>query len=78
VGAKGMQAGISDENSMYVMDWSPSSEAHYRARFYFDPNSLGMADGDSFTFFTLFNVNNDVLATLKMRFSNGDCQIAHI
>jgi hypothetical protein len=37
-GAYGLQAGIDDNNSIYVTDDSPNAEARYRARFRFDPN----------------------------------------
>ncbi len=47
VGAKGLQAVVDDTNIIYVTDDSPSSEPRYRARFYFDPNSIVMASGDS-------------------------------
>jgi hypothetical protein len=30
---------------MYLRDDSPNAEARYRARFYFDPNSISMANG---------------------------------
>jgi len=46
VGSQGLQAVINDDTTMYVSDDSPNAEPHYRARFYFDPNSIVMNSGD--------------------------------
>ena len=46
-----MQAQIDDNNNLYVDDWNPVSETRYRARFYFDPNSIQMAENDAFYLF---------------------------
>ena len=46
-GSFGLQALINDNNSIYVTDNTPNAEPRYRARFYFDPNSIVMADRDS-------------------------------
>ena len=45
VGGRGLQAFINDPTPMYVRDYSPANETHYRARFYFDPNSITMLSG---------------------------------
>ena len=42
-----MQAALDDNTSIYVTDDSPNAESRYRARFYFDPNSITMANGNS-------------------------------
>jgi len=47
VGSQGLQAVVDDINIIYVTDDSPISEPRYRVRFYFDPNSIVMASGDS-------------------------------
>jgi uncharacterized protein YjiK len=46
VGNTGLQGVIANTTAMYVQDDSPNAEPRYRARFYFDPNSLVMASGD--------------------------------
>ena len=46
VGSFGLQALINDTNPIYVTDETPDVETHYRARFYFDPNSINMAKND--------------------------------
>ncbi len=40
VGSYGLSATIVNTTSMYVRDDTPAGEARYRARFYFDPNSI--------------------------------------
>ena len=47
VGGQGMQAVIDDNNVLSVTSDHPNAEAHYLARFNFDPNSIRMANGDS-------------------------------
>ena len=42
-----MQVLIDDANAIYVTDDRPTAEPRYRARFYFDPNSITMASGDA-------------------------------
>ena len=46
-GSYGLQAVINDNNAIYLTDNTPNAESRYRARFYFDPNSIVMADKDS-------------------------------
>ena len=47
VGSQGLQAVIDDNNALVVIDESPALETRYRARFYFDPNSIPMSIGDA-------------------------------
>ena len=61
VGANGMQALINDTTAMYVEDKTPNLEPRYRARFYFDPNSVTMASGDMHTIFYGFSGSTSVL-----------------
>ncbi|MDH5505725.1 MAG: hypothetical protein OEZ02_00710 [Anaerolineae bacterium] len=35
-----------------MQDDTPDAETRYRARFYFDPNTITMTAGDEFTLFT--------------------------
>jgi hypothetical protein len=51
-GAYGLQAVLNDNTAIYVTDWTPYLETQYRARFYFDPNSIIMAATDSHTIFS--------------------------
>lgn len=49
VGSQGLAALFDNNTSMYVRDDSPVAEPRYRARFYFDPNSIAMASSDVHT-----------------------------
>jgi hypothetical protein len=46
LGTFGMQGVINDNTSIFVTDSRPSAESRYRARSYFDPNSIPMATND--------------------------------
>ena len=50
-GSRGMQAVIDDNVSLYVRDLRPVAEPRYRARFWFDPNTIAMTSGDLHTLF---------------------------
>jgi len=47
----GMQAVMDHTNAIYVTDNYPDNEPRYRARFYVDPNSASMANGDNHAIF---------------------------
>jgi RHS repeat-associated protein len=70
VGTKGLQTAITDNNDKYVYDSQLSNEPRYRVRFYFDPNSLSMANLDTFTLFSAVNQ-----ATIELRYAAGDYQV---
>ncbi|HEX5809324.1 MAG TPA: right-handed parallel beta-helix repeat-containing protein, partial [Anaerolineales bacterium] len=46
-GANGLQAVINDTTVLSVTSDQPNAEPRYRLRFYFDPNSIAMANGDA-------------------------------
>jgi hypothetical protein len=46
-GVRGLQAVIDDNNAVSVTSDHPNAEPRYRARFYFDPNSITMSSGDA-------------------------------
>jgi YD repeat-containing protein/parallel beta-helix repeat protein len=52
VGQYGLQVTVNDNNPAYVTDLTPNPETSYRARFYFNPNSIGMANNDQFVIFS--------------------------
>lgn len=45
-GSFGLQATFNNTTAMYVSSDSPNAEPRYRARFYFNPNSVSMATGN--------------------------------
>ena len=56
--AQGLEVNINDNTPSYLVDESHDSEARYRARFYFDPNSIDMSVGDSHRILRGFQENN--------------------
>ena len=67
-GNQGLQALIDDDNSVYLIDDSPNSETRYRARFYFDPNSMPMAVGNAHLLFQGFSGSTTQVLQLELRF----------
>ena len=73
VGSNGLQSVIAGTTAMYVQDDLPNAEARYRARFYFDPNSITMIDGNSHSIFTGYDTTG--MLHVDFRFSGGNYQI---
>jgi RHS repeat-associated protein len=71
-----MQAFINDNNVMYVTDLSPSDEIRYRVRFHFDPNAIGMGNGDSYYLLQAYRRDVYVAASVVLRYSLGDYQVS--
>ncbi len=70
-----MQAVLDDNNAIYVTDNSPLAEPRYRARFYFDPNSIVMTSGNSHYIFYGYTGASTVVMRLEFRFSQGNYQV---
>jgi hypothetical protein len=75
VGSRGMQALIDDSGAIYVNDDTPNAEPRYRARFYFDPNSIVMASGDAHFIFKAFAGTSTEVLKVEFRRSSGIYQI---
>jgi hypothetical protein len=75
VGAQGMQVVIDDNNTIYVTDDSPNAEMRYRARFYFDPNSISMLSGDAHFIFKAFMGTSTEALRIEFRQSAGAFQL---
>jgi uncharacterized protein YjiK len=76
VGTRGMQALINDNTVIYLVDESPVSEARYRARFYFDPNSISMSSSDNHFIFYGYSGTTKVVMRIQFRFtSNAGYQV---
>jgi len=69
-----MQLLINDTASIYATDNTPNLEPRYRMRFYFDPNSISMNDGDMFTLMYGFSGSTSILR-VDFRFSSGAYQL---
>ena len=75
VGDNGMQAVLDDNASIYVTDWSPFEEGRYRARFYFDPNSVVMASGNAHYLLYALNTAGTVVARIEFRYYSAAYQV---
>ena len=75
VETKGLQALIDDINSIYVTDDTPNAEPRYRARFYFDPNSISMLSGDTHFIFRGYSGTSTIVLRVQFRFRSGAYQL---
>jgi hypothetical protein len=66
---------VDNNTSIYVVDQSPQNESRYRARFWFDPNSITMANGNThYIFYGLTSASASVVR-VEFRFSSGNYQL---
>jgi len=70
-----LQAFINDNNAIYVTDTTPNAEARYRVRFYFDPNSIPMADKDAFYFLYGYSGASTGVLRVEFRILKGNYQL---
>jgi hypothetical protein len=75
VGTQGMQVVVNDTTSLYVTDDRPTSEPRYRARFYFDPNSIAMANADAHYILQGYSGTSTLVLRIEFRYSSGVYQI---
>ena len=75
VGTWGLQAFINDNTAMYVADDTPNAEPRYRARFYFDPNSIVMTSGNAHYIFYGYAGTSTVVVRVEFRSSGGAYQL---
>lgn len=72
VGSQGLEATANDLDPHYVVDETPTTEAHYRARFVLDPNSLAMDQNKRHKILTAFSETpSRRLLTLVFRYADG-------
>ena len=69
----GMQVVVNDTTNIYTTDNTPNAEPRYRARFYFDPNSISMADGNAHYIFMGYDTS--AVFNIDFRISGGNYQI---
>ena len=61
---------------MYVNDDSPNAEPHYRARFYFDPNSIEMTSGDYIYILQGYMTSRSAsILRIEFKNNNGNYQV---
>ena len=75
VGTRGLQAVIDDNNPVYMTDDRPNAEPRYRARFYFDPNSISMTNGDMFFIFNGLESTSTAVTRVDFRRESGIYQL---
>jgi hypothetical protein len=71
-GTYGLQAVIDDTNAIYLTDDNPNAEPRYRARFYFDPNSITMANNDTHFIFKGFSGASTDVFQVEFRYSEQE------
>lgn len=74
VGAQGWQVSITSNTATYLTDSSPNAEPRYRARFYFDPNTIPMKDGNAHVIFAGYHGSKVVLRA-EFRSSKAKYQV---
>jgi hypothetical protein len=62
-----MLASIDDNNPVYCTDDNPRVEKNYRARFYFHPKSIPMANGDSHQIFAGYAGTSTKVVVIEFR-----------
>lgn len=74
VGNQGWQVSITSNTATYLTDNTPNAEPRYRARFYFDPNTIPMKDGNAHVIFAGYHGTKVVLRT-EFRNAKGKYQV---
>jgi serine protease len=75
VGTRGMSVFFDDTVALYVTDDTPTAEAGYRTRFYFDPNTLVLPNGAAHYIFYGYAGTSTVVLRLEFRISSGLYQV---
>jgi hypothetical protein len=75
LGTQGMQVLINDTTTLYVTDNTPNAEARYRARFYFNPNSISMATGNYTYLLAGRDPSNTVILQVQFSRSSAGYQL---
>jgi hypothetical protein len=60
---------------MLVRNDSPTAESRYRARFYFNPNSISMATGDNITLLQALNAGGTIVLSIQFNRSSTGYQL---
>ena len=72
---QGLQVVLDDNTATFVTDDTPNAEPRYRVRFYFNPNSIGMASNNAHFIFRGIMGNSKEVARVEFRFSSGSYQL---
>jgi len=71
----GMATTIASYTPAYTIDPSPNGESSFRARFYFNPNTLKIAKNDLLTLFAAYNTSGYTTITVQIRYSGNAFQL---
>lgn len=71
----GLQAVFTNKANMLVRNDSPAAETRYRARFYFNPNSIAMATGDNITLLQGLDAGGAVVLSIQFNRSSAGYQL---
>jgi hypothetical protein len=74
-GNYGLQAAFTNTTNMLVRNDSPTAEPSYRARFYFNPNSISMATGDNITLFQALDTGGSIVLSIQFNRSSTGYQL---
>jgi hypothetical protein len=75
IGSTGLQVVVNNNTAIYITDDLPQIETRYRARFYFDPNGITMADNNAHYIFYGYTGSSTVVLRVEFRRSNGAYQV---
>ena len=75
VGAQGLQVRLDDNNPIFVTDVRPNAETRYRARFYFDPNTILMPSGNDHSLLHGYTGTSTLVLRIQFRYFNGGYQV---
>lgn len=73
--SRGLRVAITSNTATYLTDLTPTSETRYRARFYFDPNSISMSSGNTHYIFYGDSGTSTVATYIEFRRASGQYQL---
>jgi hypothetical protein len=71
----GLKATFTNKTTMLVRNDSPTAESRYRARFFFNPNSISMATGDNIVIFQALEPGGKVVLSIQFNRSSTAYQL---
>lgn len=72
IGNYGLAVNITSNTARYLTESTPASETRYRARFYFDPNTITMSNGNSHELF--YGYSGTTTDVLRLQFQRSASQ----
>lgn len=73
--SRGLRVALTSNTATYLTDLTPASETRYRARFYFDPNTITMSGGNAHYIFYGDSGTSTVAVYIEFRRSSGQYQL---